>query len=143
MFIPVLIFHPSRIPNPEVKKPPDPGSASLYYSSSQGKVYYLLGEGERAEPEARPGVGWQPAPPRGAHSPGGGSDPQDGVPPQHPLHLPPRHSGQLTAPCTHIVFNRNSVLRIWSRRTEIKLPPAGAGDKITKYGSGSFLLPQT
>jgi hypothetical protein len=42
---------------------------------SGGKVCYLLGEGERAEPEARPGVGWQPAPPRGAHSPGGGTGP--------------------------------------------------------------------
>jgi hypothetical protein len=42
---------------------------------SGGKVYYLLGEGERAKPEARAGISWEPAPPRGAHSPGGGAGP--------------------------------------------------------------------
>jgi hypothetical protein len=100
-------------------------------------VYYLLGEGERAEPEARPGLGWQPTPPRGAHSPGGGSGPQDGVPPQHPLHLPPRHSGQLTTPRTHIAFNCSREPKLYC------LPEPEPKLLIAAPAPAPFYLPQT
>ncbi len=29
MFIPIFIFYPSRIPDPEIKNAPDPGTATL------------------------------------------------------------------------------------------------------------------